>query len=165
MNLRSFLTLCVTLGAALAHPLVARAQDDEISKMAKAETLGDLKIDLAEKELTKLLGKPESVGKVTREEGDGNFVQVLKYPSKGLEVTVTAEKKTGPRTVSKFSAGAACKLATKKGITVGSSADDVKKAYAGFVRNDSSDERIVVGSIFHAVFFDITGGKVSRISF
>lgn len=165
MHTRSFLTLCVALAATLFYPHATRAQDDAVTKMAKEESLGDLKIELAEKELIKLLGKPESVGKVTREEGDGAFVQVLKYPSKGLEVTVSAEKKTGPRTVSKFSAGAGCKLATKKGITVGSSVSDVQKAYTGFVRNDSSDEQIVVGSIYNAVFFDIAGGKVSRISF
>lgn len=165
MNTRSFLTLCVALTAAFSLPHAIHAQDDAATAMAKGENLGGLKVDLAEKELLQLLGKSVAVGKVTREEGDGDYLQVLKYPSKGLEVTLRSEKKTGPRTVAKFSASAGCKLATKKGITVGSPVGDVKKAYAGFVRNDSSDQEFVIGSIHNAIFFQIEGGKVSRISF
>ena len=64
-----------------------------------------------------------------------------------------------------ITAVAPSKLATARGITIGSTEDAVKKAY-GSVRdkeNSEAGKTFVAGSIYGGVIFRFEGGKVSEI--
>jgi hypothetical protein len=163
MHTRSFLSLSVALLALFLVPNPAGAQDG--AKILKSESLGSLKVGLAEKEVLKHLGKPETQGKLEKQEADGTYVQILEYPSKGLVITMTAgTKKTGPKTLAGVNASGTSQLATKLGIKVGSPAAEVRKAYGSTAnKEESSDDEIVVGSRSGGILFSLEGGKVSRI--
>ena len=169
MNIRLLPTVCAALAAALLFPTAIVAQDDareaKTAAMLKGESLGGLKLGLAEKEVVKLLGKPGSQGKLQLQGADGTYVQLWEYPAQGIELTMSAgEKKTGVKKIASFSAGAGSKLATKLGIKVGSPVGDVRKAYGSFEnKEDGSAALFVAGSIYGGILFHIEGGKVSRI--
>lgn len=161
MNLRTFLTLC--LAVALPHALLAK-DDAKTDAMLKSENLGGLKLDLSEKAVLEKLGKPEKQGKVVLQEADGMYVQEWSYPSKGLRLAMKSSKKTAPKTLASFTASAPCKLATAKGVTLGSPASAVRKAYGAFENKEEGNaDMFVAGSIYGGILFDFSGGKVSRI--
>ena len=60
---------------------------------------------------------------------------------------------------------APCTLATKRGIRIGSTEQEVKKAYKkDWNKEDStSSGRFVAGSIYGGIVFEFQNGKVSRI--
>ena len=134
----------------------------------KAEHLGGLKLGTTEKDVLKLLGKPEKKGDLIKQEADGTFVQQWEYPAKGLSILMSAgAKKTGAKTAAALTASAPCALATKAGIKIGSDAAAVRKAYAGHAdkENPPTESEFTVGSIYGGIIFNFTEGKVSRIFF
>lgn len=167
MNLRTFLTHTLALATALALPHALDAADDaKTVAMLKSENLGGLKLDLAEKAVLEKLGKPEKQGKVVLQGADGMYVQDWSYPSQGLSLTMSSSKKNVAKTIASFSASAGSKLATAKGIAVGSPVSAVRKAYGAFEnKEESKPATFVAGSIYGGILFDIKGGKVSRIFF
>lgn len=59
---------------------------------------------------------------------------------------------------------APCALRTKLGIGLGSTADEVRKAYGKQInRRESNAEHLRVGDIYGGIFFDLKAGKVVRI--
>lgn len=58
-----------------------------------------------------------------------------------------------------------CTLATKQGIRIGSTEQEVRKAYRkDWNREDSaSSENFVAGSIYGGIIFQFQDGKVTRI--
>ena len=171
MHIRFLPTVCAALAAAFLFPTAIAAQEGareaKTAAMLKGESLGGLRLDLAEKEVVKLLGKPGRQGKLQLQGADGAYVQLWEYPSQGIEITMSAgEKKTGAKKVASFSAGAGSKLATKLGIKVGSPVGDVRKAYGSFEnKEDGSAALFVAGSIYGGILFHTEGGKVSSIFF
>ena len=165
MNLRSFLTRTLTLATALALPHALDAADDaKTAAMLKSENLGGLKLDLSEKAVLEKLGKPEKQGKVVLQGADDMYVQEWSYPSKGLRLIMKSPKKSGPKTLASFTASAPCKLATAKGITIGSPRSAVRKAYGAFENKEEGNaDMFIAGSIYGGILFDFSGGKVSRI--
>jgi hypothetical protein len=141
--------------------------EDAAWAMLKAERLGELRLELPEKDVIKLLGKPEKQGKVVRQEADGMHVQKWEYPTKGIELTMSAEKKNGPKSIAIMIASAPCALATKKGIKIGSPESAARKAYAAHADRESPAEPgvFVAGSVYGGIIFNFTKGKVSRIFF
>jgi hypothetical protein len=171
MNTRSFLSICAALAVTLFSPNALRAQDTareaKTAAMLKGESLGGLRLGLGEKDVLKLLGKPEKQGKLILQAADGAYVQEWEYPSKGIEITMSAgEKKSGAKAVAAFSASPGSSLATKRGIKVGSPASEVRKAYASFENKEDGDAKcFVAGSIYGGILFHLERGKVSRIFF
>ena len=167
MNLR----ILLALGLAIAVPHAVLAQNDaKTAAMLKAENLGGLKLDLSAKAVLEKLGKPEKQGKVVLQGADDMYVQAWSYPSKGLKLTMTSSKKTGPKTVASFTAVAPCKSATAKGIAMGSPESAVRKAYGAFENKEESKQlgkadSFVAGSIYGGIIFDFSGGKVTSIFF
>lgn len=155
----------VLLPFAVAASSVQAADDFEA--FLKSERLGGLKLDLAEKEVLKLLGKPKTKGTLVLQEADGVWVQDWEYPEAGLSITMGAEKKAGAKTIARFTASAPCALATKAGIKIGSTAAEVTKAYKAHLdkENPPTAKLITVGSIYGGILFTIEKGKVTDIFF
>jgi hypothetical protein len=79
------------------------------------------------------------------------------------------EKKTGAKTVALFTASKDCSLATTKGIKIGSSEADVRKAYVSFEDKENASAvqkgSFVAGSIYGGIIFTFKDKKVSSIFF
>ena len=143
----------------------AEVDPDAAWKMLNAERLGELRLELPEKDVLKLLGKPEKQSKVVLQGADGMYVQTWSYPAKGLEFTMSAEKKAGPKTIATITAFPPCNFSTKKGIKIGSAETEARKAYAAWADRESASQKdsFVAGSIYGGIIFNFAKGKVSRI--
>lgn len=162
--MNAHLLIFAVLGLAFSMPLIA--QDDAQNQAIKAmgdETLGKLKLGMTDKAVIKLLGEPQSKGKETKWEAIGEVVQEWKYPAQGLQFYMAGK----PKTILSMKATEPCKLATSRGITIGSSEAEVIKNYGKFVdkENTRKGESFVAGSIYGGVIFSFAKGKVSEIFF
>jgi hypothetical protein len=164
-HLRSAIIL---VGIALFGQLSAKdsPQDAAIKQMAR-ETLGDLKLEMTEKALIKVLGEPKTKGKEIKWEAIDLFVQQWEYPALGLELQMAAQKQKAPKTILMIRAKSPCKLLTLHGLGIGHSEADVIKAYKAFEDKENSKrgETFVAGSIYGGVIFTFSKGKVSEIFF
>lgn len=157
--MRSLLVVfLICLGVSL--PAV-RAQED----LSSRESLGKLKLGSKGDEVIKLLGKPASKGKDVEWAAIGEWVQEWKFPEQGIQLNMASAKKGGTKTVLMITGTSACKLATAKGIAIGSSEADVKKAYGSVQDKENSEagKTFVAGSIYGGVIFHFEKGKVSEI--
>lgn len=135
--------------------------------MLRGEGLGGLRLGLPEKEVLKQLGKPAKQTAVVLQEADGMYVQKWLYPAQGIELQMSAEKKTGVKSVAMITASAPCDLSTKQGIKIGSAEGAVRKAYGAHADRDTPAEpgTFVAGSIYGGIIFNFSKGKVTRIFF
>jgi len=129
------------------------------------EKLGGLKLGMPDGEVVKMLGPPGKSTKAILMEATGEWLIDRSWPDKGLSLGMFAGKEAGPWVLGSISAKAPCRLATAKGIRVGSFEADVAKAYA---KEHSADDSVagqcfVAGSIYGGVIFDLKEGVVTRI--
>src|SRR4051812_23107807 len=164
------LALVLSLGAihAAEKPAPPNAHEAATAKLLKAESLGGLRLGLAENDVIQLLGKPAEQGKLVLQEADATYVQTWRYPAKGIAlVMTTGAKKTGPKTITSITARAPCDLGTKAGCKIGSAEKDVRQAYAQYADPEQPKKgaEFVVGSVYDGIIFNFERGKVSRIFF
>lgn len=92
------LGLCLLWVFATTLPVLA--QGDKATQLMAGERLGGIKLEMAEKHLTDLLGQPKEKGELKFQGGTGEYHQTWLYPDKGLEITLSAgESETGAKTV------------------------------------------------------------------
>ena len=134
-------------------------------KFLENETLGKLKLGMKATDATALIGKPDSKGKDTEWAATGEWVQEWKFKPQGLKINMASVSKGGAKTVSSITAEAPCKLATARGIHLGSTIAEVTKAYRSVQDKEQSEpgKTFVAGSVYGGVIFTFTGGKVSQI--
>ena len=157
---------CLALALVGLAPATHAADEAAIQALLRKEGLGALHLDQSEREVIKLLGKPEKEGKLTRQEADATYVQQWEFPSKGLSLLMSAgPKKNGARTIAAITARAPCPFATQRGIKIGDAESAPRKAYAAVADRESPAERgaFVAGSIYGGIIFNFEHGKVSRI--
>lgn len=147
---------------AIATVFSAHGADDDF---LEHETLGKLKLGQKAAEVTALTGKPDSKGKDTEWAATGEWVQEWKFKSQGLKINMASESKGGAKTISSITAQAPCKLATARGIHVGSTITEVTKAYRDVQDKEQSEsgKTFVAGSVYGGVIFTFADGKVSQI--
>ena len=140
----------------------ARGADD---KWVEKEALGKLKLGQKAVEVAALVGKPDSKGKEVEWEAIGDWVQEWRFKSQGLTLNMASKSKGGARTVLTIAAMAPCKLATARGIRIGSTIAEVTKAYGKVQDKEQSDsgKTFVAGSVYGGVIFTFSSGKVSQI--
>ena len=138
-----------------------RAQDSDVS----GEPLGKLALGQKSAAVIQLLGEPKSKGENALMEATGEWVQEWKFPSLGLRLMMGSTEKSGAKTVWSITADPKCKLATARGIQIGSTEAEVKKAYAKEHEKEESQpgETFVAGSIYGGVIFHFKKGKVHQI--
>lgn len=129
------------------------------------EALGKIKLGRKAADLAGLLSKPDSTGKDSKWEATGEWVQEWRFKSQGLILNMASESKGGAKTVLTITAEAPSKLATARGIHIGSTIAEVTKAYGKVQDKEGSEpgKTFVAGSVYGGVIFTFTGGKVSRI--
>jgi len=134
-------------------------------KLFEGESLGSLKLGQSADAVAKALGQPESKGKDVEWEAIGQWVQEWHFPKQGLTLAMNSEKKGGKKVILSITAEAPCKLATSRGITIGSAEADVAKAYRKVHNKDESTpgELFVAGSIYGGAMFHLQHGKVVQI--
>ncbi len=129
------------------------------------EALGKIKLGRKAADLAGLIGKPDSKGKDTEWDAIGEWVQEWRFKSQGLTLHMASKSKGGAKTVLTITAEAPSKLATARGIHIGSTIAEVTKAYGKVQDKEGSEpgKTFVAGSVYGGVIFTFTGGKVSRI--
>lgn len=156
---RQFFILAVFAMVACCNALGA---DD---KWLESEALGKIKLGRKAADLAALVGKPDSKGKDTEWDAIGEWVQEWRFKSQGLTLHMTSKSKGGAKTVLTITASAPSKLATARGIHIGSTITEVTKAYGKVQDKEGSEpgKTFVAGSVYGGVVFTFTGGKVSQI--
>lgn len=136
-----------------------------VDKWVEKEALGKLKLGQKAAEVAALVGQPESKGKHVEWEATGDWVQKWRYKSQGLTLNMASQSEGGAKALLTITATAPCKLATARGMRIGSTIAEVTEAY-GKVQDKEQSVRgktFVAGSVYGGVIFTFTGGKVSRI--
>lgn len=146
--------LCLAVLGLGASPLRAE-------RLFEDESLGGLELGQRSDVVTKVLGKPESRGKEVLWEAIGEW----RFPKQGLVLNMSSDKKGGEKTILSITAEAPCRLATSRGIKIGSTEAELAKAYRDMRNKEESSpgERFVAGSIYGGVIFDLKNGKVVQI--
>ena len=159
----SLLTVCLCpLSRAAQGAREAEGSGFETSK----EKIGELRLDLKEQDLPSLISCAPQKGKEIYEGATGERVQTWKYPDCGIALKMASERKGGKKVVRSISLAAPGKLATARGIHIGSTEAEVIQAYGRYKDQDGGTEkgkRFVAGSIFDGMIFDFRGGKVVGI--
>ena len=158
-----FVLLCGVCLALLSETSLAQQSPDLLAK----ENLGGIKIGLSEKQLLSVLGKAtvKKSAQTTLEEATGDYVQTWACADLGLTLRMSSgAKKTGAKSVASLTAVAPCKLRTARDIGIGSSREDVVKAYGAVEDKEASkQETFVAGSVYGGIIFSFKNGKVSQI--
>jgi len=151
------LLLFATLGLGIG-PLRAE-------KMFEGESLGKLKLGQGADAVSKFLCKPDSRGKEVFWEAIGVWVQDWRFPKQGLTLAMSSQKKGGSKTIFSITAEAPCKLATSRGIMIGSTEADLAKAYRDVRNKEASTpgKIFVAGSVYGGAIFNLKDGKVVQI--
>ena len=142
-----------------------QASEEERAALMMEERLGELRIGSSEADVQKLVPCKVKRGKEVLEAATGDFVQEWDFPECGVRLRMASEKKGGAKSVQSISVVAPSALRTKRGIGIGSSEEDVVKAYGRFREEEWSKkgETFVAGSIYGGLIFSFSGGKVSKI--
>jgi hypothetical protein len=134
-------------------------------KPFESDSLGNLRLGQPATTITKSLGKPARKGQDVEWEAIGAWGQEWQFPKQGLTLAMSSEKKGGAKTVLSITAEAPCKLATSRGIRIGSTEADVAKAYRDVQDKEDSEpgKLFVAGSLYGGVMFHLAEGKVVKI--
>ena len=135
------------------------------SDLLAEERIGSLCIGFPETDLKKSIDCEMKRGSETLWGSDGAYHQIWKCPACGLKLGMVSEKRGGMKSIESIALTAPCTLATKRGIRIGSTEQEVKKAYKTYWNKEDSTQSgsFVAGSIYGGVIFQFRDGKVSRI--
>jgi hypothetical protein len=136
---------------------------DEFS-LLKEEKIGHLKINLPEKEVKTVISCKEKRGADELWDADGAYHQEWAYDDCGITLDMISDKKRGAKKIASITLFAPSTLNTLRGIRMGSSMQEVIKAYKPYWNKEASDaNQFVAGSIYGGLIFTIEKKKVSRI--
>lgn len=150
---------------ALAAPATAEKSDDAAFKFMKSEKFGELKLDMPEAEVVKVLqAKPVR----SREQlwgADNQYHLKWSYKAQGLTLGMVSEKKGAAKTLESITCAARCTLKTARGIGLGSTLADAQKAYAAeFNKEESKPGVFVAGSMYGGLILNFNkAGKVTAM--
>jgi hypothetical protein len=139
-------------------------EDDDLPGVS-AEAFGQLELGLSAADTLKIIGKPASKDEDVLMEATGMRSQTWSYPALGLTVNMESTVKGGEQSIGSLRAVPPCNMATARGIKIGSTEAEVKKAYAKEKEKETSADgkSFTAGSIYGGVMFEIEKGKVSQI--
>jgi len=133
------------------------------SDLLTTERIGRLRIGLSETDLLKSIDCDLKRGPESLWGADGAYHQTWQCPACGLKLGMTSGKRGGNKVIESIVITPPCTLATKRGIRIGSSEEEVRKAYKKEWNREDSKESFVAGSLYGGMIFDFHNGKVSRI--
>jgi hypothetical protein len=135
-------------------------------KFLQWDRLGPLPIGAQKKWVEELFGKAESKDPIFHDESaSGQYFETWKYPSRGLELTMTSEDaKMADATLSSLTITGPSDLKTRLGIGIGSTEADLKTAYDRFRNTETSREGwLAIGIEWLWLTFETKDGKVVSI--
>lgn len=136
--------------------------DDEIGfEILKSESIGDLKIGLTGLKTIELIGEPVERSKAEMWEADGETHQNWLYTKEGITLEMIGE---ADQIINSISIITPCKFKTKKQMGIGSSKEEVLKAYnIAIDRSGGESDNITVGTVYGGLMFNFENGKVNSI--
>ncbi|MCW4469261.1 hypothetical protein OGH69_09810 [Flavobacterium sp. MFBS3-15] len=143
----------------LADPGIAEYYDTH------HETIGGwLKIGVDASRVIENFGNDYNAAEGEISQVNGMYWQEWDYPDNGVTLLMESENAESQKSVIQITLYKPSRLQTSRGIAIGSSAGDVRKAYADVINNkESSGQSIVAGSIYSGVIFTIADNAVSEI--
>ena len=133
----------------------------------KDEAIGFIKIGVVSGDILKKLGRPEKKSKLEVWGADGEEHQTWYYQAKGIELDLVGSE--SKQAVNMITISSPCNLKSKRGIGIGSTRDEVLKAYKkeidlSEVRASLTDsDELVAGTVYDGLIFDIVDDRVSSI--
>jgi hypothetical protein len=121
---------------------------------------------MTEKEVNRIVRSAPRKDKEVFEGATGGYVQMWKYPDRGIVLAMGSARKGGPKGVNSIEIVAPCELATSRGIRIGSAESEVVKAYGKYRDREGATKKgviFVAGSLYDGVIFDFRDGLVVRI--
>ena len=133
--------------------------------LLKKEQIGNLRIDMPETEVRKTVHCTLKRGPDKLWGADGLYHQKWNYAKCGLVLDMVSEKKNTPKSIGSITIVRPSDLGTIKGVKIGSTENEVVKAYqSDWNREDSEKGKtFVAGSIYGGLIFSFRNGKVSSI--
>jgi hypothetical protein len=123
-----------------------------------------LKLKLEQQCVIKKLGLPENIGIDEYWSGNGLNIQSWEYTSLGVILEMASITCDESKFVHSIRISKPCDLSTSKGIKIGTSMEVIKKKYSEQINNlFSTNEIIIVGSLYGGIFFKIEKGYVNEI--
>lgn len=161
------------LGGRAGHGPDAPTDGDPFA-ILKSETIGDLRLKMTGAEIEAKLGKPSAIGKLLGP-NEGNYAQSWIYADAGMELTMLSESRGGAQTLYAIrvagDAKTKRKLATGRGVALGSRWADVEGAYADALYFEDGEESgysehssFTAGSVFGWIAFGFEDEVVTSIS-
>jgi hypothetical protein len=133
--------------------------------LLKEERIGDLRINLSEKHVSKAIKCALKRGPDELWAADGAYHQEWKFAACGITLDMVSEKKGGLKSIGSIILVKPARLSTKQGIRIGSSEQEVMNAYKTYWNKEDSKhfESFVAGSIYGGLIFKFRNGKVNSI--
>jgi hypothetical protein len=127
------------------------------------EKIGEIKRGTKLDKLIDLYGEPDERSEPIFSDVDGETYQGIEYNKKGISITCIM-RSDSTREVAMIEIKEPCELKTSKNIGIGSTFEEVKNAYKGFINAaDSDPETIIVGSVYGGLVFNFKNNKVTRV--
>jgi len=132
--------------------------------LLREEKIGNLRIDLPEKEVKKAISCKEKRGADKLWGADEAYHQEWAYADCGITLDIVSDKKRGAKKIASISLFAPSTLSTRRGIRIGSSMQEVMKAYKPYWNKEESDtHHFIAGSIYGGLIFSQEKQKVKSI--
>ena len=127
------------------------------------ETIGPLALGMAADEVAAQLGQPEEKSDAKIWGADKMEHQFWYYSAKGVELGMI--KKDGTQVIERIVIKHSCAYETQRGIKIGSSETEVQAAYQEAMNPGASSpgKRIVCGTVYGGIIFDVQNNAVSSI--
>ncbi len=143
--------------------LEGESDEGDTFELIKNETINELRLGLSKNQVIKILGNPAKLSKKQISQVDGAYHQTYYYTHLGIELGMVDDNEE-EQIVDMIFIQKPCKFKTSRNIAIGSSYSEVEQAYADYyVKEYSSPEEILAGSIYGGVIFKFEKGKVISI--
>jgi hypothetical protein len=154
-----FQTASATTSMETENPSNSSDNTNENDTENEVNKLGNIFVGMTDKEVISMMGEADK-GEFEVWDTDNKNHQTWSYSSLHLEIDMVGEE--GSQTVLVIAAEEDCTLPTNKGISIGSSKQDVINIYESTIL-DESENQILAGSFENAVVFEFENDKVISI--
>ena len=133
--------------------------------LLREERIGNLRIGISETEVRKRIHCTLKRGPEEFWGADGAYHQEWEYTGCGIRLGMVSEEKGGPKSVESITVVSPSTLSTNKGIRIGSTEQEIIKAYKPYWNREDSKHfgNFVAGSIYGGLIFYVQNGQVSKI--